>query len=279
MTRATIAWALLVALAACGGEDDGGGDEGPGDALHPVPRDWFAGEQLGYALISHQSKLPTALTMQSCAIDTQLATATEAGALPESAAEDTCIVTDTTSWTALGADPAPACAGVIRFEWGSANRSLTVCGDAFTMPIEVMCGSVADADGVRVTSGPDGIEGDVLASLDALAEAPGVPTIRSPEPQGEGTALWPEGPDLRVEWDAQGADGVEIVLGQTTGTGPTVRCLTADDGTFTIPATLVAPYRSGRAYVEVAAMNQSRTTPDGFTFRTTFRESDAIWLF
>lgn len=270
---------LVAAVCGCGGDDGGGGSDGPGDALDPVPRQWGAGERLGYALLSHQSKTPTSLTAQACRMDAQLAVASAAGMLPESGSEGSCIVTETTSWVGL-ADPVPACAGVIQFEFGGSERRLTVCGDAFAPPIDVMCGAVSSADGLRVTSYTEGVDGAMLGSLDALVEKPAVPTIRVPAPQGEGTAVWPEGEgDLRVEWDSQDADGVEVVVGATSGSGPQVRCRTADDGAFDVPAALLAPYRSGTAFVEVAALEQARTDPDGFAFRTTFRVSDAIWLF
>ncbi len=279
MTRAlNLAVLSLALLGACGGDDDGGGG-GAGDALAPVPRQWAAGEGLGYALISRQTKSPTDLTAEACLVDVQLASASASGGLPESASEGTCIVTDSVSWVGL-TDPAPACAGVVTFMYAGTNRRITVCGDSFAAPIEVPCAPVAEAPQLQLTSDLGGVEGAVLGSLAASLAAPGVPTVRVPEPQGEGTALWPEGDgDLALEWASQDADGVEIVIGQTSGTGPEVRCLTADDGSFSVPASLLAPYRGGTTFVEVAALEQQRDTPDGFAFRTTFRVSDAIWLF
>jgi hypothetical protein len=273
-------WLIVVAalLAACGGDDDGNGTPATPDALYPVPRDWSAGEQLAYVLLSYQRKVPTMLRDDACTMEAQFGVAVAAGRLPESGAEGACIVTDTASWLGL-TDPTPACAGVIDFRVGDGSQRVTICGAAFTMPLTPDCAGVAGADTFLVESGPDEAMGDVIASLAHGVEEPGVPLIRTPAPQGDGTALWPDGPDLDLAWDRQSSSGVEIVIGQTSGTGPQIRCLAADTGSFTVPGSLLAPYRSGMAFVEVAALSQNRVSHDGFETRISWRESDAIWLF
>ena len=269
---------LLVGLAACGGDDDGTGPGGGTlNATHPVPRGWGAGEQLGYVLLTYQRKVPTMLREDACAVEAQFGVAAAAGSLPSSGGEGACIVTDSNDWLGL-TDPMPACAGVIDFQVGDGSQRVTVCGDAFTMPLARDCGTVAGADTFIVDSGPDEVPGDVIATLAHGVEEPGVPLITMPAPQGDGTALWPDG-DVVLGWDAQSSDGVEIVIGQMSGTGPKVRCLVPDTGSFTVPASLLTPYRSGTAFVEVAALSQTVAMHDGFTTRITWRESDAIWLF
>jgi hypothetical protein len=266
-----------IVLVACGGDDDGMGPGGTLNAVHAVPREWGAGEQLGYVLLEYQAKVPTMLRESACSVEAQFGVAAAPGDLPRTGADGACIVTDTTTWLGL-TDPMPACAGVLDFQIGGASQRVTVCGDAFTMPLARDCGTVVGADTFIVDSGPDEVPGDVIGTLAHGVEEPGVPIVRMPEPQGDGTALWPDG-DLVLGWDAQSSDGVEIVVGQMSGTGPKVRCLVPDTGTFTVPSSLLAPYRSGTAFVEVAALSQTVAMHDGFATRITWRESDAIWLF
>lgn len=268
---------LLAGILGCGGDDDGTPGGGTLTATHPVPREWTAGEQLGYVLLEYQRKVPTMLRDESCSVEAQIGVAMAAGGLPESGGEGACIVTDTATWVGL-TDPEPACAGVIDFQIGGDSQRVTVCGDAFTMPLARDCSTVFGADTFIVDSGPDEVPGDVVASLAHGVEEPGVPFVRMPAPQGDGTALWPEG-ELVLGWDPQASDGIEIVIGQSSGSGPKVRCLVPDTGSFTVPASLLAPYRTGTAFVEVAALSQTIAMHDGFTTRITWRESDAIWLF
>ena len=271
---------LLLAAAACGGDDDGGGGGGGSDAEPWVPRHWSEGEQMGYAVLSHQTKTPTALMAEACALDVQFATALTEGGIEESDSEGSCIVTDTNpGWQSHEATLEPACAGIVTMSFGGTSRRLTLCADTFAPPIALGCDAVSSSIDLSVSSGPAEVDGDVVGSLAATVPRPEVPTITTPEPQGEGTAVWPEGEDLTVEWESGGAAGVEVVIGQVSGTGPKIRCLTADDGSFTVPGRLVTPYRSGTAFVEVAALTQATPTADGFQTRVTYRVSDAIWLF
>jgi len=273
----SLAAALLVG--ACGGDDDGGdGGTDVLDAEWPVPRGWSEGRRLGYALASVQTKTPTDLTAERCEIDAQLATAMTGGGLETSDSEGACIVTESVTWSGLAPDPEPTCAGIVRIAWAGDSSRVTVCGDDFPAPLSTECGRLGESPDLSVTSGPDELSGDVLGSLDATVVQSSTPTITRPEPQGMGTALWPDGP-LRVEWEAQAASGIEIVVGATSGFGPRVRCLVPDDGSFTVPDRFLEPYRAGMAFVEVAALAQARPSPDGIPFRVTFRRSDAIWLF
>jgi len=263
----------------CAGCGDDSGPGGPGaNATDAIPRSWGPAARFGYALLSVQDKSPLDLTAEHCTVDTQMAVASAAGALPDTDSEGPCVVTDTFTLEGLAPDPMPACAGVVAMEYGGTTRRITVCGDAFTAPLEVDCTDASLAGDLRVTSGPGEIEGDVIGSLDVTAQASGTPFVQRPEPQGMGSALWPAG-SLDLGWTIAGADGVEIVIGATSGTGPQVRCLVPDTGSFTVPERLVAPYRSASAFVELAALGQARQNANGFDVTVTVRRSDAIWLY
>jgi hypothetical protein len=268
----------IVFAAACGGDDAGEpGGRPPAEALDPVPRAWSAGSGLGYALLNVPRKDPVTLAEPTCTVDGQLVNAATDGTLESTDRDGVCMVTRDLDWLGTVDSFTPACAGVLDYELGMGLRT-TVC-DRVTDPLEIDCGAAGGAASFRVSSAPDEIMGDVLGALDLTVMDPGRPVITEPETQGEGTALWPDGGNLRLAWEGTAADAIEIVIGQTTGTGPLVRCYSADDGVFVVPGRLLDAYRSGTAFVEIAAITQERDVPDGFAFRATFRKSDAIWLF
>ena len=266
----------LLLIAACG--DDDGAPVLPSDALDAIHRSWEPDMRIGYAVLSRQTKEPVTLGEAVCTVDGQLAVVAAEGGFASSDAEGLCVVTGDTDWLGREAELTPTCAGTLIFDFADTTQRNVVCGDAFTAPVAVDCGQAAEAAALRVVSLPDELDGDVLGALDATVGEPGVPSIRAPAPQGDGTALWPAG-ELVVQWAGSAADAVEITLGQTSGSGPRVRCFAADTGTFTIPDRLLDVYRGGTAFLEVAAIRQQITTADDFELRVSFRESDAIWLF
>jgi hypothetical protein len=269
----------LLLLGACGDDDGGPPPVNDPDADWPVVREWGAGAQFGYASVSIRTKLPSDLTMRECLLDAQLATATAGGMLPQTDAEGECIVTSATDFVGLSPDPAPACAGTIRFVRNEENTNYVVCADSdFPNTFDIDCGELTGVDELRVTSADDGVEGDILLSLDLAVSRPDPPTITVPMPQGPGSALWPDGTDLHIEWVTAEAGAVEIVLGPTVEGGERVRCLTADDGEFDMPARLVQPYRAANAAVEIHTINQIERDVDGFAFRLSYSVSDAIQL-
>jgi len=280
--RAT-SWCLGLCIAAslsasgCGDDRGGRGDTGPGIEA-PIPSAWNAGESFGYILFNHETKNPLSLMDGRCGLDAQFAEATAAGSLPFTDTEGACVLTDASDFTGVGPDPAPICAGVVAFAYAGSTQRVTVCPDSFTSPLEIDCGAAAATTDLRATSGPDEIDGDRVGALDIQVAAPEKPTIDTPQSQGEGTALWPEG-ELAVAWTSTNTEAVEIVVGATSGTGSQIRCLVADRGSFTVPARFVDPLRSETAFLEVAALRQVRAESDGIPTRATFRRSDAIWLF
>jgi hypothetical protein len=264
----------------CAGDEEDPMLPGTPSGDYAVPRSWEAGGSLGYAVITLETKDPFSLTDLACYLDAQFATAAAAGALPVSDSEGECIVTDSTSWTPLTGDPVPACAGTVAFLHGDERTRYVVCSDGgFPNPLTLDCAKLTGADAIQITSAPEEIEGDLVGALDLTVGRPGVPQIRTPAPQGMGTALWPAAGDLVVEWTEAGSDAVEIVLGRATEGGPRVRCLTADDGAFAIPSRLTEVYRTGNASLEIRAIEQVQEDVDGFDFRASYVVNDAIELF
>jgi hypothetical protein len=250
------------------------------DATWSTPRQWSAGARIGYGTVAIRTKLPSDLMMMDCALDAQLADATAAGMLPQTDAEGECVVTSAADFVGLAPDPAPACAGTFTFHRASDRTNYTVCPDTdFPNPFDLVCAELTGTDVVRLTSGPDEVDGDVLSTLDLSVSRPDVPVVTQPMPQGPGSALWPAPGDLVIRWQSVDAGAAEITIGPTTEGGERVRCITADDGEFAIPARLADRYRSATAAVEVRTINQAEEEFDGYTFRLSYTVSTAIHLF
>jgi hypothetical protein len=272
--------ALLVSLSIGCGDDTMPMPMDMPEASWPTPRQWGAGARFGYATIAIRTKLPSDLMAMDCMLDAQLADATAAGMLAQTDSEGECVVTTASDFIGLGPDPAPACAGSFAFVRASGTTRYTVCADsAFPNPFDLDCAEFTGTDVAQVTSGEDGVEGDVLLSLDLAVSRPNVPVVTTPMPQGPGSALWPPPGDLLVRWQSADAGAAEIVIGPVSEGGERVRCLTADDGEFAIPARFADRYRSATAAVEVRTINQAEDVFDGYTFRLSYTVSTAIHLF
>lgn len=251
------------------------------DATWPTPRNWGAAARFGYATVAIRTKRPDDLTMMDCMFDAQLADATAAGMLPQTDAEGECIVTSASDFVGVGPDPAPACAGSFAFIRASGTTRYTVCADsAFPNVFDLDCAKFTGTDVIQVTSGPDEVpDGDVLLSLDLSVSRPNTPVVTTPMPQGPGSALWPPPGDLVIRWQSADAGAAEITIGPVAEGGERVRCITADDGEFAIPARLADRYRSATAAVEVRTINQAEEVFDGYTFRLSYTVSTAVHLF
>lgn len=259
-------------LAACGGDAAIGPDE---DTV--IPLSWEPGDRLAVVAIERQYKDPLTLAEDRCGWLLQLGVATEAGELPRVDAEGPCVVTD--AEVELRGLPGfePLCGGTVQVEAGGLRQTVTACGETIPDRMALDCADVDASRTVTLTSrggeSPDDALGDAVLTL----ERGGRPDIMAPEPQGDGTALWPEG-ELLVGWGGFGAESVEIVLRERSG-GRAVRCFVEDTGSFVLPERLVTPYRSQIASLEVARVTQLRTDVEGVEVRLSARTSDAIWLF
>jgi hypothetical protein len=245
-----------------------------------MPLSWAAGDAFGLVVLDHQKKTAADLLASDCSLTVQLARASTAGELARTDEEGPCIVTDApVSLRGLAPDPQPVCAGAVRVRFGPVDRTVSLCDPTQHPPPQAVdCGDASRATNLRASSAPDELPGDELGAFELSVPGSGEPLLSSPEPQGEGTALWPEG-ELVVEWGGVPGDSVEIVVGARDVAGPVVRCFVPDTGQFTVPARLVAPYRDGIGTLEVARITQTRGTVDGFDMRVSSRVATAAWLF
>ncbi len=271
---AATASVLLAALPAmaCGGHPAVGPDE---DTL--IPLSWEPGDKIAVVAIERQTKDPLTLSDDRCGWMVQLAEAVEAGEVPRTDAEGPCIVTDASVELRTQPGLEPFCGGTIHIEAGGLRQTVTVCGDTIPDRMDLDCADV-DADRtVTLTSRGAERPDDALGEGVLSVERGGRPDIMAPEPQGDGTAPWPQG-EVLVGWGGVGAESVEIVLRERGG-GRAVRCFVEDTGSFVLPNRLVEPYRGQVASLEVARVTQTRTEIDGVEVRLSARTSDAIWLF
>ncbi|MCS6798332.1 MAG: hypothetical protein NZ898_07355 [Myxococcota bacterium] len=268
--------ASALAAAGCGGGDDGGGTGG-GDVQPPLPRQWSAEQRLGWVLLSHRSREPTMLGPPRCTLDVGLARAPSAGGVRVEASDGPCVRVPSVELDPSANGLLPACAGAVDVRLDETPTRLTVCGERFAAPISLDCATVRDVRVLHATSGPDELPGDELAGLDASVVAPRLPGITQPMWGGDGMAIWPSGP-VHLRWEPTGSDGVEVSLGAVGGAGSVIHCLVPDTGSFTVPESLIAPYRAATAWLELASLAQHVERPGGVEVRVTFRRSTAIWL-
>ena len=258
---------------ACGGADPLGPDD---DTV--IPLAWEPGEAFAVVVVERQSKDPLTLADDRCGWYLQLGEAARAGELPRSDAEGPCVVTDAP--VELRGQPGiePFCGGTIRIEAGELVQTVTVCGETIPDRMDVDCADLDTSRTVAITSRAGESPDDELGDGELRVDRGGRPDIMAPEPQGDGTALWPEG-ELLVGWGGFGAESVEIVLRARDDGGRAVRCFVEDTGSFVLPERLVAPYRDRIASLEVARVTQTRADIDGVEVRLSGRTSDALWLY
>jgi hypothetical protein len=115
--------------------------------------------------------------------------------------------------------------------------------------------------------------------LDITIPITPAPAITEPNTTGTGRAPWPVG-DLVVEWPTRmGIASAEIVVRfRDDANADEVRCYVRDDGQFTVPASLVAPYRGAFATLELAQVTMEEQDVDGFAMRVGTRSSTGIQL-
>ncbi|MEM9073044.1 MAG: hypothetical protein AAGE52_31355 [Myxococcota bacterium] len=263
---------LVLVLLGCGG----GGDAGP-NPNSTVPLSWHAGERTAAIFVDRQAKNPATLEDDRCGLFLQLGEATADGQVPRTDAEGPCIVTDAEIEFRGQPGIAPFCGGTLQVQLGGFDQTLTVCE---TIPdrIELDCADVDAGPAMRIVSRAGETTDDVLGDSDVTHNRGRVLDLQSPEPQGDGTALWPEG-ELLLGWGGSGGSSVEIVLRARDGGGPAVRCFVDDTGSFVVPERLASMYRGQIATVEVARVTQTVFDDNGVEVRISDRISDAVWLF
>jgi len=267
-----------MALMGCGG----GGGSTPTAPVEdtPMPLSFAASAGLGAITLSHHTHDPASLRDSRCELSTWLAHASGAGALARVDEEGACLLL-TSEPSVDDYEPAltPACAGAFRVAYGPAASAITFCDlTSFPAPSTVDCADVAMAPSLSVTSLPGELPGDELGTLNLTAPMPALPTITEPARQGDGTALWPSG-ELSVVWQGEAASSVEIVL-RARPTGATeLHCFVPDEGQFSLPERLVAPFRASGASLEVLRAAVTEMPADGFDVRASGRVGDALWLF
>jgi len=275
---------------ACGGDESIDREERGGETL--VQTEWMAGDQFGHAYVSWQVRDPVTLrqwdhpevmvTDRACVFGGQLGMATADGALPFEAEDGACVVTSQRTLRGSEDTVQPACAGAFSLRLPGMTQRLMACDDeSFPAEYAISCDLIVGQPELRVTSGPMESEAgeDVLVSLDGTVPITPAPTLSSPDPGVGGRAPWPEG-DLSVEWvPRSGSASAEVILGSWNDPeGPAVHCFVRDDGEFTIPEALVAPYRDGTATLEIAQITMQETEVDGFDFRLGTRSSTGMQL-
>jgi len=270
----TSAVVLLGALSACGSSS---GAELDPDTVSPLS--WSAGDRVATVVVEHLWEDLRTLENDVCSLKVQLAEATVSGEVPRTDVVDQCIVTESGLELRDQVGFEPLCGGAVRVRMGSLDQSLEICSEVIPDEIDVDCEDIRNALELRFTSTAGDAVGadDSLGDADVTVEGATRPTLMSPVGAGDGTSLWPEG-ELLVGWGGFGAESVQITLRNRSGEGPAVVCFTDDDGRFTVPEELVAPYRSQISALEVARIQQEVVDVDGVEVRVTSRVADAVWL-
>jgi hypothetical protein len=266
---------LGLALAGCGGDDDGGGDDGASFA-RPIPDSWTDGEHFGVVVLSEPRRDAVTFGEPVCTMNAQVVDATGSTGLPITDREGSCVVTAATS-LADAPGLAAACPGDVTMRFGATSRRITLCGDTIAAPLEIGCDLIEPA--MMLEASADG-SGEIagFTFMTTVPRPTGFPVVTKPEWQGEGTAVWPASGDLDVEWTAGGGAAMEIVLRPITG-GAAVRCMSLDDGSFSVPERLLATLRTGTATMELTRIEQDEVDAGDYFVRVSYTLTDAIQIF
>lgn len=253
------------------------GEDTKGDLPFPVVRTWQAGTNIGYAVVSYQTRSATDLDAPRCGTDFQFAIVEETGGLPAIEESGSCVLTNAHGWQdAIGITP--ACAGNVRVSYGDESQTFSYCSSRFIGVTEFDCEQLDGSTGFTIQSAAGENADDVVGELNLRSLRPTVPTITEPALFRDGLADWPTG-ELVVGWEATGAPGVEIVLGSNIEEGGVrLRCVVPDSGSFTLPDALVERFRDANASLEVATVYRVLGAAGDFSMRASFRVSDSIWL-
>lgn len=276
LTRIMAMSAVAVGLAGCGGDDGGGGDEGS-SRLRPIPDAWAAAEQLGVVVLSQPRRDPVTFGPPACSMTAQVVDSTGSTGLPVSDREGTCIVTAATSFSDVPSGLEPACAGDVSLRFGATSRRITLCGSTIAAPLDIGCDLVEAGTMLEVSADASGMIPD-FTFMTTVARPAAYPVVTKPEWQGEGTAVWPASGPLEVEWMAGDSDAMEIVLRPLTG-GAAVRCMSLDDGSFTVPERLITSLRTATATMELIRINQTLNEVGAYDMRVSYTISDSIQIF
>ena len=265
-------------------------EERGGESL--VQTEWDAGDRFGHAYVSWRVRDPMTLRQWddpllmtsdgACVFGGQLGVATEAGGIPFESEDGACVLATQRTLRGSEASVQPACAGAFSLRLPGMTQRLMACDEeSFPAEYAIDCDFIAGQPELRVTSGPMESEAgdDVLVSLDRSIPITPAPTLQVPDPGVGGRAPWPEGA-LSVEWVPRtGTASAEIIVGSWMNPdAPAVHCFVRDDGEFTLPEALIAPFRAGTATLEIAQITMEETDVDGFAFRLGTRSSTGMQL-
>lgn len=255
----------------------GCGESGDPDAFSEataVPLRWSEGQRIALVTVDRLTRDPL-LGDPSCSIDVQFGQALADADSPASES-DACFVS-------LATQPLPSAAftavdgGTIDLRVGGSVDRVTVDDSTLGSALPFECARLESERSVGVVSLAGESATDALGALTAEIPLQAAPTYSRPTELRAGVANWPEG-DLEVGWNGGLGDSVEVVLMARDGTGPTVRCFSADDGSFTIPSELADAYRSAPATLEVGRVGLTVEEVEGVEVRLASRSATQLWL-
>ena len=277
MKLAWIVTAACVGLAACGGDDDGGGGDDGASLLRPYPDEWPDGEKLAAVVLTGPRRDPVTFLEPSCTMTAQAVRAMGATSLGVTDREGACVVTAATSFADVASGLDSSCVGDVALRFGATSRRITLCGDTIAPPLDIGCDLVEAAMTLEASADASGMD-PAFTFMTTVERPSAYPVVTTPMWIGEGTAVWPDSGPLLVEWRPENADAMEIVLRPLTG-GAAIRCMSLDDGSFTVPERLLTSIRTGTATLELHRIQQNQRDAGEYDVRVSYVISDAIQIF
>ncbi|MBI5517595.1 MAG: hypothetical protein HY909_27745 [Deltaproteobacteria bacterium] len=159
------------------------------------------------------------------------------------------------------------CVGALGVSNGGTTEQFGLCPQGASTPAFEndfrSCQALLANRRVRLTSGNEGIMGDVLMDLDAEVDMPGVVTIVKPSELP--TATWPAAGDLDVEWRGLDATSAVVMLESMSADGPRIWCTPRINGQVRIRADMIEQvmFRTRDARVRIVALRDRTVMAEG----------------